>query len=167
MTSWEEILGNVERHGWTVEAVARTDKHPSYAYTIGMCEYKKPDLFIIGMAPKMAIWGLNELCKRMVILGGVEGIDAEIVNDLANFPLKLRMMPPNNPMILAHKYAQEKKIEITALQVTFPDRTGLFPWESGCLDEFASMQNPARFAIKGSGSASQDRITSLGVSGSD
>lgn len=145
--TWMDTLEEIEKHGWVVQTETQNTKRPSYSYTIGMSEYKMPELFIAGLPPETGAWALNEMCKRMAVLGSVAGKEHEVIERLTNFPLILRRMPIDNPMSGAYRYAKEKNLEITAIQVVFPDPSGLFPWETGCAEEYAWLQDPIRFSV--------------------
>jgi hypothetical protein len=144
--NWTDTLDAIERHGWTVQTQAQCSKNPSYSYTIGLSEYRKPELFIAGLPAETGKWALDEISKRMAVLGTVEGEDKEVIQKLTQFPLVLREMPTENPMSGAYRYCREKNIAIKVLQVVFPDPKGLFPWEAGCAEEYAWLQDPIRFS---------------------
>jgi hypothetical protein len=140
------LTDTVRKHGWAIEYIGGDtcsrpgcecpkSEEPPFAYTIGMFGMAHPELLIVGVDPTTASGVLNDLGKRVrngatLLPGGLITFDS--------WPH--RIIPedvPNAGEILlgANSYYQRPpEYSVPALQLSYDDVDGRFPWEPGCAE---------------------------------
>lgn len=135
----QEQRKEVEEYGFVPQPVGGTDDQPGFLYTIGLTvTWNHPELYVVGLNPEQAFGIVSDLVDRIS-----EGerfdtpayVDEVLSVPIAVRPLQQRAVDDNSGI------AQEiLGRPITALQVYWPDREGLMPWEDGCDPDIAEMQ---------------------------
>jgi hypothetical protein len=140
------LADTIRRHGWSIQYVGGdtcsrpgctcgpTDQ-PPFAYTVGLFGLGHPELLIVGVDPEAAVLVLNTLGNRVrggeALLCGfpvtIDGWDHVIVPE-----------PVPNPgeiLLWANSfYDHPAGYSVPALQLTYDDDAGRFPWDDGFAD---------------------------------
>lgn len=128
----QAIVEAVKEHGWFVALFEATETEPSFGYTIGLWKtFKHPEIVIFGLDTTTMHTTLNAVGERIrngeqmqIILPDpdvFEGRNARFVNvpetyiqDYFGYGMWFNDYKP-----------------FSVLQLAWPDRKGLFPWEEG------------------------------------
>ena len=104
---------------------------PPFGYTIGLFGLNHPELLIVGVPPDAAAGVLNTLGNR------VRAGETIMPGDLVTFeqwPHRIIPEPVPNPgeiLFAANRFYQRPpRHSVTALQLSYDDPTGRFPWEA-------------------------------------
>ena len=138
------IKSVIRRHGWFIEyvgggectagccAAEERDLGPPFAYTVGLFGLGHPELLVFGVSPGTAGGVLNELGGR--VKAGADFVAGQLVT----FPrwshrAVLEQVPnPGEILFAANRYYQRPpEFSVPALQVSYDDTAGRFPWEPG------------------------------------
>jgi hypothetical protein len=126
----KQIISDVAQYGFHVAIVLGDGYSPTFAYTIGL--YKTYGY------PELICFGLPQNLLHSVLWSGKELLDKQPVPDQAlgypNFisDYDVRLLPVDKAW---HKYYFgygiwfNKSQDFPALQIVWPDKKGLFPWE--------------------------------------
>jgi hypothetical protein len=137
----DDVLSNVRQYGWFCQGITGDDDHPACCYTIGLTQsYNHPEL---------AIFGLKSEIMLQILANAVEGIkegrgfkDGDEADDIIkNYNMAFREAPPpthEEYFGVAVRFNNWKPFDM--LQVFWPDRAGLFPWEDGFESGFLHAQ---------------------------
>ena len=140
------MAAGIRKHGWMIQYVGgdacsrpgcecASDDSSPFAYTIGLHGLAHPELLIFGVSMATAAGVLNSLGDR--IRDGAALVPGVMLT-LAEW--QHRIVPevvPNPEEILFgsnsfYRLAPGRSVE--ALQLTYDDENGLFPWDEGCLE---------------------------------
>jgi len=151
MSHRDKVVFMLEREGWALDAVpTRTDvdpPFPRYAYTIGFQErFGFPEVCVVGLSPVAcrglfdlvadALAGNTDLPLGSPFIGLLDGgqpcallpVDAAATADL--FP----------SLTEHHTLAGRAPDAFEMVQLAWPDRAGVLPWEPGFATELAPFQ---------------------------
>jgi len=130
------ITAIVRRYGWYIQYVCGStlkesgEAGPPFAYTVGLFGLHHPELLILGVPPEVAAGVLNMLGDRI-----------KAGEDLTpNFPVSFedrawKLLPevvpnPGEVLFVANSYYDLPSCtSVPALQLSYDDREGRFPWE--------------------------------------
>jgi hypothetical protein len=105
---------------------------PPFGYTIGLFGLNHPELLIVGAPPDVAAGVLNALGDR------VRAGETIMPGDLLTFeqwPHRIIPEPVPNPgeiLLAANRfYLRPPRHSVVALQLSYDDPAGRFPWEAG------------------------------------
>ncbi len=124
----------VRRVGWAIEYVIGEpeEQRCSLAYTIGLFGLGHPELVVLGLDPHTTAGLLNEVGRQVR-----EGRDL-VVGELLSFPewphrVTVERVPnPGEILFAANRYYRRPdQASVPALQLTYDDVGGRFPWEEG------------------------------------
>jgi hypothetical protein len=133
----------VRKHGWMIQYIggetcsrpgcdSHHDEGAPFAYTVGLFGMNHPELLIFGATPEVAIRVINHLGDT--VRGGSEIMQGQLLEldvwDRRIFPEPV----PNAGEILftANRYyLRPDEYSVPALQLTYDDDQGRFPWEEG------------------------------------
>lgn len=124
----------IREHGVYIEYVGAEPetRSTSFAYTIGLFELGHPELLILGVNPNTAAGVLNEASDR--VRGG-ETLLSMHPFKLDGWAHHMRIESVPNPGQIAfganRYYGRTDETSVPVLQLTYADRNGVFPWESG------------------------------------
>lgn len=127
----DDTRAKIAAHGWTVIGVFPTpeDPGPSFAYTVGLSGKGLPELAIYGLHAQIAHSLLNEVARRMVESGTAlqngDRIEGVLFDDVA---LATVAMTDTTDLTLVRECYGAVA---AAVQVVWPDRAGVLPWEEG------------------------------------
>lgn len=137
-----KLLSDIEEHGWHVVFVAEEPGTPRFAFTVGLYyRYAHPEILVMGLKQPTAHSLLHAMVAR--IQGGEKFEAGTLVTDISSFPLALV------PVHAGHFgeylgygiwFYRSLKAPFPALQLVWPDRSGLFPWQSGYDVRFNELQ---------------------------
>lgn len=124
----------VRRHGWAIEYVIGSPKkrRTSIAYTVGLFGLGHPELVILGADAGTAAGVLNDLGDR--VRSGADLLPGQLLS-FAEWPHRITVEVVPNPaevLFAANRYYQRPdEASVPALQLTYDDRGGRFPWDAG------------------------------------
>ena len=139
------VTSVVRKHGWLIQYIgggicsrpgcdAHDDDEVPFAYTVGLFGMNHPELLIFGVSPDTARLVLNHLGGS--VRRGAEVIPGQIL-EIETWPR--RIIPehvPNPGQILFtanHFYKRPDDHSVPALQLSYDDDHGRFPWDAGFL----------------------------------
>ena len=123
-----KVKGDIDRDGYSIVGVM---DNPPYSYTVGLTQSRKhQEILIAGIGGLTAYHLLIALIKRIPDNGQLP-LD-EPISEIANMPLVLKKMAPENARIANMARAlYDDSFEM--LQLVWPDENGRFPWQKGYL----------------------------------
>lgn len=141
----------IAEHGFFIQEVfaERDGSLPSFAYTVGLCKGYLPEVICIGLSPEVSAPLLNAVAKQLMAAPGVPPKDGDLVEEVANLPLKLMELDPDVGGDIAFgalDYADRMDLPLEFFQLVYPDRDGRFPDQEGCDPVIKEIQNPGRFS---------------------
>jgi hypothetical protein len=128
----EEIQQNIDQYGCYIIQVKPDDCLPAFAYTIGLYQkFNHPEIICFGLSLDLLGTILNDACDR--IKNGQSLQEGVHYDDfIADFPMQLlrvnQSFYPNYWGIANSFYGHH---HYPALQLVWPDKQRLFPWEQG------------------------------------
>jgi len=127
----------IHQHGWQVTGIPADGQGPGWAYTIGLWHsHRMPELAMFGLDIRSMQTVLNDLGQ-----GGVAGqpLEAEQQrNDVANVPVVLKSIDYRwYKAFFGTAIGYYRKPPFPFLQVVWPNRDGVFPWQPGGEDLLA------------------------------
>lgn len=128
------LRDRIRRVGWAFQSVDGADGEcrPGFTYSIGMGGFDHPEFVVFGLAPAHCAYLLNELCSQVRAGGALrDGDDVQTAS--LEFPVRLFSLPnPDQVLLLAQaEYRLPGSDPMPALQVTYADFRGRYPWEPG------------------------------------
>lgn len=135
------FVASVREHGWFRTSVFAEDNNPGFSYTTGFCvNAQRPELLTFSIKDATAhdiFWELFRDAKSGASLPVGEPLDNVFGNGLAfAFPIAKRFyrghLGWNNWFYGGDNYQ--------CLQIVWPDRDQLFPWQTGFDERFAGLQ---------------------------
>ena len=138
------VLRDVDEHGW--HAVVINDQEPSpFVFGVGvMHTLDHPDLIMFGLDVTLMhglLWGVY----REIARG--RRFDGDCLYDgvLEGFAIATRRAHPSwHPHYLGyaqwHRRYLHARGTLQAVQLVWPDKAGLFPWDDGCHSSVVALQ---------------------------
>ena len=140
----------IRRHGWSIQYVGGpscalpdcpcpADDEPPFAYTIGLFGLGHAELLVLGIGPLDATAVLNELGER--IRGGDSLLPGQLLElERSSFRIIPEPVPNPGEIVLGANafYDRPAAFSVPALQLSYCDGRGRFPWDDGC--EVAAQQ---------------------------
>jgi hypothetical protein len=133
-----QYVSMIRRHGWMIQYVCgctlkeSREEGPPFAYTVGLFGLHHPELLILGVSQGIAASVLNQLGDR--IRGGETLVPGMMVT-FEDHPMRIIVEQVPNPgeiLFTANSYYDRPSaVSVPALQLSYDDRDGRFPWESG------------------------------------
>jgi hypothetical protein len=122
----------IRQFGLSIQYVFGDEEGPSLAYTIGLFGLNHPELLMVGVPPDVASAVLNALGER--IRRGETLIPGDLVT-VDDWPHRMVPEPVPNPgeiLFVANRFYQRPaRHSVAALQLSYDDPAGRFPWEPG------------------------------------
>ena len=137
------VAAAIRRHRWAIEYVGGglcsapwcdggQSDGPPFAYTVGLFGLNHPELLIFGVPPGIAAWVLNTLGER--IRSGEALLPGQAIT-FAEWPHRIipeHVPNPGEIVFSANRYYQRPpQASVPALQLSYDDTAGRFPWEAG------------------------------------
>ena len=136
-----ELLHTLEEWGWFVIKVGAGDAEPAFAYSIGLYEnFKHPEIILFGLDLGVMHRLINDVGKR--IREGQRFDEARRYDDFfKGYQCEFRNVNPSRyEGLLTYDIWYYKRSPFPVLQMIWPDRGGLFPWEEGFDEGFRKEQ---------------------------
>lgn len=138
------ITETIRRYGWAIQYVGGDicstpgcecppSDQPPFAYTIGLFGLAHPELLVLGVDPQTASAVLNSLGEDVR-----RGVQLMPGIPITSHDWPRRIVPeevPNPGEILLDAnrfYQRPPEHSVPALQLTYDDDRGRFPWDEGC-----------------------------------
>jgi uncharacterized protein DUF4262 len=124
----------VREHGVYIQYVLgdRDRKQTPFAYTVGMFGIAHPELLVVGVDQGTAGGLLNEVARQ--VRGGRMLVPGELLT-FEQWPHRVIVEEVPNPAEIAFTanrfYQRPDELSVPLLQLTYDDKGGRFPWESG------------------------------------
>lgn len=136
-----KIWKDIEKFGWTVLLLEKTDYLPSFAYTVGLWQnYQHPEIISFGFSNE-TLHSLLNIAGEMVKDGQKMELgtnsDAFLENGDVQF---LKVDPRNISDYFGMAIDWYKTAEFPAIQMVWTDRNNKFPWEKEYEKEFEHRQ---------------------------
>jgi hypothetical protein len=125
--------------GYVPQPVGGGDGQPGFLYTIGLTEtWNHPEFFIVGLHPRQADAIIADFIER--IEGGERFDTPAYVSDILTVPVSVR--PLQQEAVDDNSGIAQDMLNrnISGVQIFWPDKKGLMPWEDGCDREIARIQ---------------------------
>jgi hypothetical protein len=137
------LLETLEKWGWFVTKVGAGDGEPAFAYSMGLYEnFHHPEIVIFGLDLEVMHRLINDVGAR--IREGQKFEDRQMYGDLLqSYSCAFRRVNPthyNGLLNFAIWYYES--LHFPVLQLIWPDKAGLFPWDLG-FDEGFSKDQPS------------------------
>jgi uncharacterized protein DUF4262 len=126
------ITRHISKIGWAVQGVPGDEQWPSWAYSIGMWHmFRAPELALFGLSlPNMAAV-INALAHR--VAGGATIAADDQIDDVSLCTFAIR--PVHDSWRATTLFAVSDTVygylRPDYLQIVWPDRQGILPWEPG------------------------------------
>lgn len=137
----QNILNDINKFGWSIILIEATDYLPSFACTIGLWKnYQHPELISFGLPVSSLQHILNiaaETVKEGKTIVPGRAYDDFFENGTAEF---VKVDTNNLGDYFGYVIDFYKTDIFPALQLVWPDRNNLLPWESGFEEEFKYKQ---------------------------
>jgi hypothetical protein len=129
-TQTEERIG---QYGYTLIAVFDPDEvDPPFTYTVGLSRSCHPELILVRMNPRQASSILGSIAEA-ILRDGPIATGKRLAGFIDGYDIKA-VPVPNSPLAMArHFYGPE----IKALQILWPDTSGVLPGETGFDETYA------------------------------
>nr|WP_321359213.1 DUF4262 domain-containing protein [uncultured Hyphomonas sp.] len=136
--SFVELL---KKHGWFRTSVLEDEEGPGFSYTTGFwISTGRPELVMFGMMVETVhevFWSLFRDAQSGLNLAVGKRTDAVF----ANLPAYAFLIAKQHyPQFLGWNRWFYLGDDVPCLQIVWPDREGVFPWEPGFSDEFRDKQ---------------------------
>ena len=137
----QSFVDNIRKHGWLRTAALAEEEKPGFSFTTGFTvSTGQPELMIFSTADDVAhemFWVLF----RRAQTGKPLPIGKRTNDFFSNLPAyAFPIAKPHFADYLGWSRWFYRGDEFSCLQIVWPDRAGVFPWEAGFDDEFSSDQ---------------------------
>jgi Domain of unknown function (DUF4262) len=137
-----KLLSDIEKYGWHIVFVAEEEDSPRFAFTVGLYySFSHPEILVVGLKQEVAHSLLKSIVTR--IEAGAKFEEGELISDIATFPLTFVPVELDNYrdyLGYAMWFYGSMPAPFPALQLIWPDASGLFPWQEGYDSRFSELQ---------------------------
>jgi hypothetical protein len=127
-----QVVRNVETYGVHIQAVFGDAKTPSFAYSVGLWRRNQhPEIVLVGLSPQDMHGVLNDVAN--VVRAGEPLVPGQRYSQFfEGFDTIFRPVKPRHrEQRLKAANWFNAPAEYPALQMVWPDPSGVFPWEAG------------------------------------
>jgi hypothetical protein len=141
----------IRENGWYIQYVIGEParKRPSIAYTIGLFGMGHPELVVLGADQGTTAGLLNEVGRR--VKAGSDLVPGELLA-FDEWPHRVTVeVVPNPGEILFganRHYERPNEVSVPALQLTYDDVAGRFPWDDGYSNEPWVQPRPGTYSAR-------------------
>jgi hypothetical protein len=139
---FQKIDSFIRSDGFAFIYISPEAHAPSFSYTVGLTEtYGCAELMIFGVGEKIA----NVVFRTVVekIKGGARFKDGDVLVDVLNLPCAIKQVlgEAARPFALnvVSRY-EEADYSPTFQQIIYPDKAGVFPWQTGYDESMRKIQ---------------------------
>lgn len=137
-----KLLSDIEKYGWHVVAVDADEEGPGFLFTVGLYyTYGHPEILIAGLTREVAYELLFQ--SEKLIREGKRYENNWIDTDLANFPLAIKAIffdYYQDYLGYGCWFYRSLPRPFPAIQLVWPDKEGIFPWQRGYNQNFLALQ---------------------------
>ena len=131
----DRLFRNVREHGCQILRIAGDEQTPDYAFSIGLyLNYGQAELIMFGLDPNDASNIINDIRDRAAT--GRTCAAGDVCDDLFVDQKVCFMEVPLHAysayLGTAIWFYERLPRPFPCCQIVWPDREGLFPWETGC-----------------------------------
>ena len=128
----EDIQQAIDNHGWFVALFEADTATPAFAYTIGLWKtYGHPEIICFGL-PTSTMHELLNDAGEVIKKGDSIVLDVDDFHYLDNYPVMFKTVEAENIrdyLGYARWYYDYK--DFPAIQLFWPDKEGIYPWQDG------------------------------------
>jgi hypothetical protein len=139
----QNIRDTIEEYGWYVALIDDEGDGPGtrFAYSIGMVQsLGHPEVLVIGQPVELMAYLINEIGERARD-GAPCAIGEPIEGLLDDYDCVLKPVDPSHyDDYLGYGLAYAGTRDFPVVQLVWPDKEGIFPWEPGCHEALAELQ---------------------------
>lgn len=135
------ILGHIAEHGWAVIGIEEGEEGPGYSFSVGIHHtLGQPEVVVMGLRSDNARAFINDVGGRM--RSGRRFAPGERTFDLAEaYPTDfIRVDPRYYREYFGYARWLYRRNTFPMIQIVWPDKNGLFPWEPGYDARFFGLQ---------------------------
>ena len=139
------ICNEIESHGWFGLVVEEDDHGPGFEYTVGLsATFQHPEVIVFGLPARLShdvLWGIVREIKagRSFREAGLyEGLIEQFA--CAIKPCGHDRYSPYLGYALWHNRHSGWIHPLSCMQLFWPDKRGLFPWDNECEPEVVRLQ---------------------------
>jgi Domain of unknown function (DUF4262) len=136
-----KLLADIASHGWHIVGVNADEGGPGFAFSVGLYyTLGHPEVLIMGLPHPISACLINDLGDA--IRSGDKFEAGSRYGDIAaGFPLALLSMDQRYfREYLGYALWFYRTLDFPVLQCVWPDKLGIFPWETGYDSRFFDMQ---------------------------
>lgn len=127
-------------NGWVVRPSCGSCSSVDFCHTIGLAAEKNlPELIIFGLPVPIAYQIIHSTVAEMQEHTAHK--DGMVLRNVANYPTILKTVPFQKIAPFFDIGIEFFSEPVPVMQIIFPDKNGLFPWQSGCNDFIAGVQS--------------------------
>lgn len=135
-----KVTEDIDRVGWSVMSVSAnndTDLVPQFAYTIGLWQtYKHPEVIILGLPISVAHILLNDIGKMVKVGKAIKQYPELHYGLIENYPVAFFAVEQDlDDEVYSSFFGTGRRFygdRTPTLQMIYPDKFGLFPWQDRC-----------------------------------
>jgi hypothetical protein len=138
----EQLKDMVQEEGWADIGVFPTVDSPgnTFNYSIGLAAYGGYEYMMVGLSSNTMHNFIGAIHAKLQT--GWRPTEGEVVDDLANLPMRFNLMTDDHQANMARRYWNSyAEGDFQVMQVVWTDRNGKFPDEEGFEAEFVGRQS--------------------------
>lgn len=131
----EKLIADVKTVGWHAVGVAEEADQPPFVYSVGLyLSFGHPEIIVVGLSPKVGHALIADVVE-MLRAGDHVRWDVRYSDIVENFDVVFKVVAETNYReYLGYGlwfYRSLLPAAFPTLQLVWPDRGGLFPWDPG------------------------------------
>lgn len=135
------IKEHIEKQGFYVCNFLAGDYCPAFSYTVGMRESQgHPEFIAMGLSLELNSHLVVEACERVKAGETIEP-DREYTGFIEGYPIRfVKVLQEHMPNHFGYAREYFGGWDFEVLQIVWPDKQGLWPWNEGCIEAFPYIQ---------------------------
>lgn len=136
----ERLTETIEAHGWAVVKIDADAQEPAYAYSVGLYKtFSHPEVIVFGLEVDVLQRIVNTIGGEVKARNRFEVTDSDD-RVLEGYRCAFREVAAEAESAYMGLLIGYYGRQIPALHCIWPDREGLFPWQSGTSADFRARQ---------------------------
>ena len=137
----KKLREDIQQNGWHVLNVSPDRGHPPHSYSIGLfATFEHPEIVIFGL-PGATAQKLIDVLADDVKEGESFEPGCRYSHVLKGYDVMfVRVAPETYQKHFGRALDYYGSVSFPVVQMVWPDRNGLYPWESGCDPEIRKLQ---------------------------